>query len=534
MANTILTISIESSYIRMAEVSSKGGITVNKIARVKTPEGCIQDDIITDYKALADVINEKVTAKGILTKDVVFSVFSTKIAIKEISTPVLSDKKLAEYIESNATEFYPVDINDYILAHNVLETVTENGEKNMRVLLMAAPKDMITPYYQIAAENGYNIQTIDYFGNSALQVLQKHVDKGVNLTIQLMEDSTIVNIIKNNVLQLHRVIPYGRDVLTETLMDMRGITEEEATELLCTEQYVHPSFDGDMITNSLRYLVNNISRVMDYYASRNPENPIEKAYYIGDNIIGLDELFASEFNFSVKVIKKMKNVKTADLSMEPNKLVNYIGCIGSIVAPADFVTMEKKAKQASASNIKLIGLGVLVAAVVCVGLLAKPVIDSINYKKDKADLEKKISAISDVETLVSNYYNITDMATDAKTFAALTRGNNDVLLNFLIELEKKLPSDISITTMTINEGAVTISAKTSIKPTMATFISQLKGIDNVTSVAVSNFNEKKDVYGGITTTFSATCFFYNDESIGQFAGVEEKETEEDAENNDEE
>ena len=80
MANTILTISIESSYIRMAEVSSKGGITVNKIARVKTPEGCIQDDIITDYKALADVINEKVTAKGILTKDVVFSVFSTKIA----------------------------------------------------------------------------------------------------------------------------------------------------------------------------------------------------------------------------------------------------------------------------------------------------------------------------------------------------------------------------------------------------------------------------------------------------------------------
>ncbi len=523
MAN-FLTISVEASYIRIAEVSKKSGIVVNKIARIKTPEGTFEDGQITDYQTIAGAIAEKLAAKNITTKDVIFSVFSTKIAIKEINTPVLNEKKLADLIAANATEYYPVSVEDYILAHSILETVQNEGEKQMRVLLMAAPKELITPYYKIAAANGYNIVSIDYLGNSALQLLQKHVDKGVNLTIQLMEDSTIVNIIKNNVLQLHRVIPYGRDVLTETLMDMRGITEEEATELLCKEQYVHPSFDGDMITNSLRYLVNNISRVMDYYASKNPDTPIEKAYYIGDNILGLDELFASEFNFSVKVVKKIKNVKTASMSLEPASLVNYMGCIGSVLAPANFVTKEKQQKEQSASNFKMIRLGLLASILVGLVFVALPIVDYFTLKTQKEDLERNINAISDVETLVNDYYNAVDISRDVTTFASMTRGNNDVLLEFIENLEKKQPSDVSISTVTINNGSVSISAKTSTKQTIAKFIMQLKTIPNVSSVAVSTLSESKDQYGAISTTFSLTCYFTNNVTMDEFvAGTDEVE-----------
>lgn len=525
MAN-FLTISVEASYIRIAEVSKKSGLIVNKLARIKTPEGCFEDGLITDVDAVAKVIFEKLAAKNITTKDVIFSVFSTKIAIKEINTPVLNDKKLADLIASNATEYYPVDVNDYILAHSVLETVQQGGEKQMRVLLMAAPKDMIMPYYRIAAINGYNIVSIDYLGNSALQILQRHVDKGVNLTIQLMEDSTIINIIKNNVLQLHRVIPYGRDVLTETLMDMRGITEEEATELLCKEQYVHPSFDGDMITNSLRYLVNNISRVMDFYASKNPDSPIEKAYYIGDNILGLDELFASEFSFSVKVVKKMKGVKPASMNIEPATLVNYIGCIGSVVQPANFLTKEKQEKEKSANSLKLIGLG-LAAAVVASGVIvAIPLFKSMELNRQKEDLQKNIDAISDVEALVKEYYDSVDISGDATAFANKTRGNNDVLLQFIEDVEEKQPSDISITSITFNNGTVSISAKTSNKQTIAKYIMQLKSIENVSNVAVSTLSESKNQYGTVSSTFALTCYFSNDISLEEFADVAEEVEEE--------
>ncbi len=529
MAN-ILTISVEASYIRIAEVSKKSGIVVNKIARIATPEGAFEDGLIVDSQAIANIISEKLAAKNITTKDVIFSVFSTKIAIKEINTPVLNEKKLADLIAANATEYYPVAVDDYILAHSVLETVQNEGEKQMRVLLMAAPKEIITPYYKIAAANGYNIVSIDYHGNSSLQILQRHVDKGVNLTIQLMEDSTIVNIIKNNVLQLHRVIPYGRDVLTETLMDMRGITEEEATELLCKEQYVHPSFDGDMITNSLRYLVNNISRVMDYYASKNPDTPIEKAYYIGDNILGLDELFASEFNFSVNVVKKMKTVKTSSMNLEPASLVNYIGCIGSVIAPANFVTKEEQKKEASASSFKIIRLGLFGAVAAGAVLVAIPMINRFSLNTEKEDLEKNIAAIADVENLVNDYYNAADISKDVIGFATSTRGNNDVLLQFIETLEKKQPSDVTIKTLTASDGSVTISATTSHKATIAKFITQLKSVENVSSISVSTLSESKDEYGVVSSSFSLTCYFSNTISIDEFAGI--KETTEDAEDKD--
>ncbi len=519
MAN-FLTISVDASYIRMAEVSKKSGLVVNKIARVRTPEGTIEDGLISDYKTIANVISEKLAARNINLKDVVFSVFSTKIAIKEITTPVLSDKKLAEYIAANATDFYPVDVNDYILAHSVLETIVVEGEKQMRVLLMAAPHEIIAPYYKIAKMNGYNIKTIDYFGNSALQILSKHVDKSVNMTIQLMEDSTIVNIIKNNVLQLHRVIPYGKDVLTETLMEMRGITEEEAIELLCKEQYVHPSFDGDMITNSLRYLVNNISRVMDYYSSKNPDTPIEKAYYIGDNILGLDELLASEFNFSVKVVKKIKGVKAASMNADPAALVNYMGAIGSVIQPANFVTKEEQVKEQSANSFKMIRLGLYAAVVVAIILVALPLIDYFSLQTEKSDLEASIASIKDVESIVNDYYNAADMAGDATAFAALTRGNNDVVLGFIENLEKKQPSDVSISTMTVNEGSVNISAKASGKPAIAKFIMQLKEIENVSSISVSTISESKDAYNVVTATFSLTCYFSNNVSLEDFANLD--------------
>lgn len=522
MAN-ILTISIEASHIKIAEVSNSKSITVNRIIRMKTPEGCYEDGQIKDYKSIAKALEEKLTSKGINTKDVFFSVFSTRIAMKEILTPVLNEKKLGALIEANATEYYPVDINDYILAHKVLETVTVDGEKQMRVLLMAAPKDIIVPYYKIARVNGYNIKNIDYLGNSSMQLLRKHVDKSVNLVVQLLEESTIVNIIKNNVLQLQRVIPYGKSVLVDAVMETKGITEEEANDLLSTEQLVHGSFDGDTITNSLRYMLNNIARVVDYYASKNPDAQVEKAYYIGDHILGLDELLANEFAFPVKVIKKIKNVKPASAKLEATKMLGYIGCIGAVVDPANFVTKEKLEREQSERSFGMLRVLFYVAIAGSVALLAVPIVQFFTLQSEKNNLQKNIKELEDIEVLVNDYYQSKDIVTDASNFVALTSGNNDVLYEFIENLEAKQPSDISIRSINISDGVVSISAATSTKNTIAKFIMQLKEIPNVSSVAVSTIGETKDQYGVVYSTFSIMCTFHNDVSLEEFAGIKDKE-----------
>ena len=141
-------------------------------------------------------------------------------------------------------------------------------------------------------------------------------------------------------------------------------------------------------------------------------------------------------------------------------------------------------------------------------------------------MERNINAISDVEALVREYYDSADIAKDATNFANMTRGNNDVLLQFIEDLEEKQPSDISITSVTFNNGTVSMSAKTSNKQTIAKFIMQLKSIDNVSNVAVNSLSESKDQFGIVNSSFSLTCYFTNDITLDEFADIAEEVEEE--------
>ena len=120
------------------------------------------------------------------------------------------------------------------------------------------------------------------------------------------------------------------------------------------------------------------------------------------------------------------------------------------------------------------------------------------------------------------------MAEDARLFAEQSRGHNDVLLQFIKDLELKQPSDISLKTVTVNEGTVSISAATSNKQSIAKFITQLKDIENVDNILVSNLAESKNEYGVITTNFSMTCTFSGNMTVDEFAGLEtgDKDSEE--------
>lgn len=521
MAN-ILSISVGSSYIKVCELTNKKGVTVNKVVRFKTPEGSFDDGLITDTHAVAKALEENLALNGMTAKQVVFSVFSSRIATKEIRTPVLKEKKLAELIEANATEYFPIDIENYIITHKVIEEDTAGEDKQLRVLLMAAPKEIIKSYYRIARHNGYLIHNIDYAGNSSMQLLRKQVDKGINVVIQIMEDSTIVNIIKNRVLQLQRIIPYGKNVVVDAIAEEREITEEQAVALLSTVKMIHDSFDGDALTENLRYMVNNIARVIEYYVSRSAENQVEKAFLVGDSIelLGLDELFANEFTFPVQQIDGFRKV-TVDpsIDMEPRMISRYVGCIGAVIDPVNFIPKEKVERELSAQGYKAMRLAFLGSVLVGIIMITIPAVQFFALQAEERGIEERIRSLKSIEQVVRDYYVATDIMTDATNWMNMSVGNNDVMVEFIENLELKQPSDIAISSLAISEGQVEITATTSTKPTVAKFITQLETIPNVSNVVVTTMSESKDEYDVVNTTFSLVCTFTNTNDAYDFSGA---------------
>lgn len=510
MAN-ILTISIGSMSIKLCEVSYSGNnVHLHKAAVIKTPADSVEDGFIKDELAVIDAIQESISLNKFEAKTAVFTIFSSRIASKEIVAPDVNDKKLAQIITANASEYFPVNIEEYIITHKTLEQVTEEKQKSLRVLVLAAPKEIVMSCYTIGYKLGLYVERVDYAGNSAVQVAKREIGPETSLVIQVQEDNSTINILKNNVLQLQRIVPYGKSMVVQALAEEKGIDEYEAEELLGTQALIHEHFDDDHVTNSLRYLVNNIGRVVEYYVSRHQDAHIEKAYITGASaeMLGIETLFANEFDFPSMEQLQMKNVVVAASLMIPeNILPRFIVNLGAGISPADFIPTEEIEKVNKEVDFKLLNLLLFGSFMVAVVIIAIPLIQYMTAKSQRDTMQQKVDEIIEVEAVMSSYYNEKDKLSDIEAFYALTENPDDSMQIFLKDLETYMPSDTEVTSISISSGNVSLNGAAASKESVAKFIIQLKNLDYVSEVKAGALSETKDTNGAVTVSYSLTCTF---------------------------
>lgn len=527
MAN-IITAHIGSTSIKVCEISHSAKATViHRAFKLKTPEGVIEDGKILDMERLSAFMNAEFTKHAITAKEITFILSSSKIAVKEVYTPVLKAAKLKEMIKVNASDYFPVDIEDYIITEKIIsQAVMESGEKQLRVNVLAAPKDMVEAYYDLAEKLGLAVKNIEHHSNATVSLLKKQIGEETSVVIHVHDDSTTVNVFRSNILELQRTVPYGKNVVIQALMEERGMDEDEAEALCLKERMIHKSFDGDEVTEALRYLINSIVRVVDYYTSRNSDSPVEKAYLTGEsvNMLGLEELFANEFDFSVIQLMSFEGVAIGpDLILEPRYVSLFISCTGAVLEPVNFEPEKTTGAGRKDKSMQYLLIGAAASLVLGAALVAVPAIQNMSVKSDIEDMSEKIEAIKAVEIVVDEYYDSKDILDDVKGFVDISSNANDYLLDFLYALEKGQPSDVSIRSMSVQSGYVSITATTSTKQTIAKLITQLKGMPGVTGVYVASTTESKDEYGVVTSAFSIVCRFGS--KIEQYLIPEPEETE---------
>lgn len=513
ITGSIVSIVINNEFIKMCEVTKKGkNVTIHRDVTIMTPAETYLDGAILDMNTLSKMMRAALDERGITAGNVVFSVTSTKIATKEVLIPNIKANKIDGLIQANATEYFPINIDEYIIQHTVLERVDVDGAHKLRVLVMAAPSKMIEQYYQLADSLGLKIECIDYIGNSVSNVLRRQITNENCVVIQVENDTTIVNFFKNRVLQLQRTIPYGKSVVVNALAERDKSDYYAALERLESQELLHTSFDGDKLTENLSYLVNSINRVIDYYVSRNGDAVIEKGYIIGSSthIKGFLRLMCNELNMLLYNITEFKDVvvdKRGRVNMA--LLSSYVSNMGALVEPVNFVPklFIEKDKKRNTGVFYVITL--ILAIIISISLVVIPMFGLLSAKETKKNLQSEVDKLKDIEIVVNDYYNAKDMAADADEFAALTINNDDSLHVFIKTLEDKMPSDMKITSMSVSSGAVTISGNASSKSSLAELIEQLNTEKYIAGVNIVSETETKDDAGNIIVVFSMNCVFIN-------------------------
>ncbi len=536
MGNKVVSIEIGQDRTKICEVDyKKKHPKVYKCLTFSTPSAVIEDGYIRDKRAFAAVLKEKMESAEITNTNVVFSISSTKIANREVMIPLVKEKQIREIIMANASDYFPIDVEQYNITHLVLERINKEEQKQIRLMVLAAPTDLIRTYYELAEMLKVTIKAIDYVGNSSFQVLKGQESENVNLVVQMNDQNTIINLLEHDCLLLQRILPYGIDNVAQAVMSneiFEAPTYEAAMELLATKEIVNTQFTSmednystflaaseeynkklllenaiEDVTSSLRNLTANMNRVIDYFTTKHPEKKISEIQITGNGaeIVNLQHLIQNEIGIKTSVLTKLNTVTVAKQAQTQNpSLTPYISCIGAAIAPLNFAPRELVLKEEKEKTMMfpLLMLGVCIVGAFAIFLSSYLLYRQSVTEKDR--LQVKVDEIKDIEDIYDAYNKSEASLANIEKIDGQTKHVSEHMLTFLMELESKTPKGCNVSSFQLGESQLTMQVTATNKELCAKYIQNLKTCEQIDTVTSAGYSEESQA---AKVTFTVVCTF---------------------------
>lgn len=495
MASRVLSVLLGSEVVKVCEIALAGKkkIQVFNAIDLVIPSGLCEDGVIQDVNELAAAIKEGLYGEGFVAKKIAFALNSKRIANKEITIPFVKENRIKEIININATEYFPVaNINEYTLNYSILEVIELEGMKQYRLSVTATPIDLLEDYYALAKALNMGVETIDFAGNSILQLLRLQTTDNVCAILQIGNENTVVNIMDKNVLSMQRSVPYGRSTIADAVKSARNVDDTQVDTILADEDIAELAEGNEEIADSVRMLFNSVSRIIEFYKNRNQERPIEAVKLIGDasSINGLAELFAKESEQNVELIDSLHGVEIKNRQNVTDEIAaNYLSNIGAVIAPVGISLVEAKKEIAGETQTKLPWWSLIVATVAA--LLGIGIIAGLYFAKvtEAEGIQAQIAALGDVENLEQQYLQSQAELETLKDWYNTTKSPNESIYQLFVDLEEVQPSSLSLTTMKSEDGTIVFEGMAPGKRPIAQFEMELKKLPYVKDVSMEIVGE---------------------------------------------
>ena len=544
----VLCIEIGLQQTKVCEmlVVRRGGKNVlYNCLRFDTPANSIEDGYIRDKERFANALREAIKNYHFRTNKVIFTISSTKIYTKEVVIPYVKENKINDVLLTNITEYLPFGISDYIISHSVLEHFKVGGLQKLRIMLLAMPESLAKNYYSLAELMGFEIESLDYSGNSMFQILRQINLRGTNAYIQMNERTTLISIINDRDLALQRTIAYGTNAIVQTLIESeyKGVkTELEAMRILRQENLLFGSEasylkeaiqereeSGQMIetvSETLTYLIRSIGRVLDYYSSQEENRAIYQVYLLGTGteIKGLKEHIKSELGINLHLLEQIDAIKVhktaGDYINHPNE---YIGCIGAVKQPIGFqpkdITREKEKKSSVAVSITIISACVIGA----LGVYWNGWMLINDAKNELKDANKLLDELPALENIKTSYEESMAQLSQVYELSTMTVNNNDALSRLIDLLEERLPTLVEVGSIQSGMESISFSVTVINKEAAANLILRLEDMKDVFSrVTISSLDDNEDEAGMNQIKLSINCFYSKSILLNQLTSQAEQ------------
>ena len=539
MNNRVLSIEIGNSFTKICEIDYKvKKPKVYKVLTVETPEGVVVDGMLQPTQEYADHLVNALGTNGIRTRKVIFTISSTRVASREVQIPNVKANKIEALVKTNANDYFPVDLTQYEIGHYLAGGLTEDGK--LRVMALAVPKALLNSYYQLAQMCGWEVECFDYSSNSLYQILRDEKTETVTMMIKIDENSTIVTVLSAGKVLLQRTVAYGVQDAIETMIASGAYAVNDPMSAVerfqkktCLNRVLHQGDklweenagrweDEDAgnvevtaarqkITSSLEPLIVGVSRVIDFYDSRNGDNPIQKTFVtgLGGSFSGMSKLFTNCLERKVHTLSDMEDKIGMSKAIRSTRPAAYISCLGAVLAPVGLIDKSQQKTKGmtvvSGTNYTFVSVAVLVLGVIL--SIAMAVTSLTRYFGTVAEnvaLQARVEELQPAQAVYNDYLATAAQYDKYQYLYEYTENPNENLVEFINELEQILPSSFWTNSFSSDMEGISMSVTVEGKAAAARTILNIRNMESIEDVQISNITDAQNELGESAVTFSIT------------------------------
>lgn len=554
MVKKIISIEAGIQWTKVALVDyRKKNPPVHEAFAFRTPEHAVEDGYIRDKDSFAKALKAELARRQIYEKSVVFTLSSSKVVTREVIIPYVKDNKIKGIIDAQSRDYFPMDISGYTISYSKMEVLEEDGKKQLKLLLVAIPDNLLSNYVSFAELAGLKVETFDYIGNGCVQLLcDSFLEDAV--VIQLEEQATVISIIENKKLAFQRVTPYGYGATISAVIEhpILGVEDEEkAFDFLLTHNVLYnkpimPEMANaqerelkqtqaneayEDLAEALRYHLRIANTALDYYQNQIKKEFVGNVYVVGDGsrFAGVQKLFAQELplplqkiDFSTVIDLRSKKEKEAkkenyqdpaaenapDTQPRAATPVGFLSVIGAAVHPLDAKPKDMQEADSKKNDLRtayiLLAGSVLLSLLLILGSSVRQLVaytqhrqlsdrlDELAYVQQTYDESAKIQAQEQV------YVNL-DQATVTK---------NEMLLPLIEQMEEELPSAIKVESMQTDANTVTLNMTADRKITVGQMLLNFQKVTLLSDLSIPSMSEQTDEESGVTEwTYTLNAYY---------------------------
>ncbi|MCL4499102.1 MAG: type IV pilus assembly protein PilM [Actinobacteria bacterium] len=210
---------------------------------IRISPGIVSEGEILDTKAVAEALSDLWRSLRLSEKKVIIGVANQKVVVRLVEMPYIEKTELKHALNYQAQDYIPIPIDEAIMDFDIVgEHTSEDGERMMEVLLVAAQRDMVNNHIEAIQAAGLKPVAIDVSSLAfARSILTNQPSLPINndglsefealALINIAGGTTNIVVLENEVPRFTRISSFAANSFTEALKDKLRLTYEEAEEL---------------------------------------------------------------------------------------------------------------------------------------------------------------------------------------------------------------------------------------------------------------------------------------------------------------